>query len=307
MSERSHYVGIDWGSTNARALLFTPDDRLVEEREEPLGIKRVPAGGLPAAFAAFTSAWRERHGPIPVLLSGMIGSRQGWHEAPYLSCPVILTELHRSLVPVPGVTAATIVPGLSFTCAARSDVMRGEELQLLGLGERAAAFDWVCIPGTHSKWVRAEWPVVREFHTAMTGEMFAAIAEHTLFANLISPQGAAAGSFAAAAFEQGLDRSAAPHGVLNTLFGIRADVLLGRIATDEIRDLISGLLIGTEIRHILGQAPAKSRVAVLAARELQTRYLRALTFFNLAATAFAVSQITADGFVALMRRRRAGA
>lgn len=302
MNASGHFIGIDWGSTNARALLFAPDGRLVDERDEPLGIKHVPAGGHRAAFERLTAGWRELHGPIPALLSGMIGSRHGWREAPYAGCPVLLTELHRALVPAPGIDGVAIVPGLSLADG-RSDVMRGEELQLLGLGERATSFDWVCLPGTHSKWVRAEWPAVREFHTAMTGEIFAAVAEHTLFAKLI-PSSDSAPAFIPAAFDRGLERSASPHGLLNALFGIRADVLLGRVSDAEIADLLSGLLIGTEVRHILPHAPAKSRVALLAAPGLQPRYLRALAFFDLVATAFDVRQISAHGFVALMRARR---
>lgn len=300
VSDRGHFIGIDWGSTNARAMLFAPDGRLVDELDAPLGIIHVPADGHRAAFDRLTTAWRERHGPIPALLSGMIGSRHGWREAPYASCPVTLTELHRSLVPAPGVENVFLVPGLSLE-PGRSDVMRGEELQLLGLGERSAHFDWVCLPGTHSKWVRAEWPVVREFHTAMTGEIFAAIAEHTLFAKLIPPH-VAAPALVASAFDVGLERSASPHGLLHALFGIRADLLLGRVTAAEIADLLSGLLIGTEIRHLLPQAPAKSRVALLAAPALQPRYLRAFAFFGLTATAFDVRQVTAAGFVALMRQ-----
>jgi 2-dehydro-3-deoxygalactonokinase len=302
-----HFIGIDWGSTHARALLFAPDGRLVEERDEPLGIKHVPAGGHRAAFDQLTAAWRARHGPIPALLSGMIGSRHGWREVPYASCPVTLTELHRSLAPAPDIENVSLVPGLSLANG-RADVMRGEELQLLGLGERSTPFDWICLPGTHSKWVRAEWPVVREFHTAMTGEIFAAITAHTLFAKLLPPSDAApalvAAPFDVAAFESGLARSAAPHGVLNALFGIRADLLLGRVPDTQIADLLSGLLIGTEIRHVLPRTQARSRVAVLAASNLQPRYLHALAFFDLVATAFDVRQVSADGFTALMRERR---
>ncbi|MEO5960013.1 MAG: 2-dehydro-3-deoxygalactonokinase [Opitutaceae bacterium] len=291
-----HFIGLDWGSTNARALLFAPDGQIVAERDEPLGIKHVPPGGHRAAFDRLTAEWRERHGAIPALLSGMIGSRTGWREAPYVACPAKLTELHGSFVRAPEAENVFIVPGLSLS-GERADVMRGEELQLLGLGERGANFDWVCIPGTHSKWIRAEWPVVREFHTAMTGEIFAAVAQHTLFSTLIPP--AAGRGFSERAFDAGLERSAAPHGILNTLFGIRADLLLGRVAASEIADVISGLLIGTEVRHMLPSAPTKSQVALLAAPNLQPRYLQALAFFGFAATPFDVKQVTADGFVAL--------
>ncbi len=301
MIEDDHFIGIDWGSTNARALLFAPDGRVLEEHDAPLGIKHLAAGGHRAAFDRLTGEWRARHGPIPTLLSGMIGSRHGWLEVPFTRCPAVLTELHRALVPVPGVENVSLLPGLSLANPS-ADVMRGEELQLLGLGARAASFDWICLPGTHSKWVRAEWPAVREFHTAMTGEIFAVIAEHTLFEKLIPSD--APSALVASAFEAGLKRSSSPHGLLNALFRVRADVLLGHVPASDIADLISGLLVGTEIRHVLSLAGAKPRVALLAAPALQPRYLQALTFFELSATAFDVRQVTADGFVAMMRARR---
>lgn len=304
MSSKSgdgHFIGIDWGSTNARALLFAPDGRIVEERDAPLGIKHIPPGGHRTAFEQLTAGWREAHGLIPALLSGMIGSRHGWREVPFITCPSKLTDLHHAIVPAPEVENVALIPGLSVT-QGQADVMRGEELQLLGLGQAATRFDWVCIPGTHSKWIRADWPAVREFHTAMTGEVYAAVAEHTLFANLIPP---ASGPrpFVAAAFEAGLERSASPHGLLHALFGIRADVLLERLAAVEISDVISGLIIGTEIRHLLQQVPGKPRLALIAAASLQPRYQRALGYFDVAATAFDVKQVTADGFVAMMRSR----
>lgn len=301
-----HFIGIDWGSTNARALLFAPDGRIVDERDEPLGIKHVPEGGHRAAFAQLTSGWRKQHGPIPALLSGMIGSRHGWREVPFVPCPAKLTELHRELVPAPDVDGVSLVPGMSLA-GERCDVMRGEELQMLGLGETATAFDWVCIPGTHSKWVRAEWPMVREFHTAMTGEVFAAIAMCTLFAKLIPPRAAAKETPSALierAFDTGLERSAEPHGLLNVLFGIRAEVLLDQLAATEISDLISGLIIGTEVRHARARSSANARVAVLAAPGLQPRYLRALAAFGFKAKAFDVKQVSADGFVALRNAGR---
>ncbi len=301
MSDLGHFIGIDWGSTNARALLFASDGKILEERDEPLGIKHVSPGGHRAAFEKLTAGWRERHGPIPALLSGMIGSRTGWREAPYAAAPANLTELYHTLVPAPDVENVWIVPGVSLATT-RCDVMRGEELQLLGLGARAAEFDWVCIPGTHSKWIRAEWPFVREFHTAMTGETFAAIAEHTLFAQLIPPvkPGSVWGK---PAFQSGLERSAPPHGLLNSLFGIRADLLLGRIQATEVADLISGLVIGTEINHVRALTQVGSRVALLAAPGLQSRYECALAFFDFAPTAFDVRALNADGFRQLMRSR----
>src|SRR5207248_4853515 len=107
-------------------------------------------------------------------------------EAPYLACPASLDQLKRALTPVPGEENVFIVPGLKMA-GDRPDVLRGEELQVLGLGASVREFNCVCIPGTHAKWIVTDGEIVREFHTAMTGEIFAAILEHTLFVQLVPP------------------------------------------------------------------------------------------------------------------------
>src|ERR1044071_698135 len=166
-------------------MLFTAEGAVVESAHYPLGVKRVGRGEHRACFERMTSAWRQRHGPIPALLAGMIGSPTGWHEAPYVDCPASLREFHRSMVSIPDVDRVWVAPGIARR-GERNDVLRGEEIQLLGLPCTGCTSDFVCISGTHSKWIRLETDVVRDIHTAMTGEIFEAILEHTLFSLLVS-------------------------------------------------------------------------------------------------------------------------
>jgi 2-dehydro-3-deoxygalactonokinase len=294
-----HFIGIDWGSTNARAMLFTREGALLEQREFPLGIKNVAAGAHREALHRMTDAWRERFGPMPALLSGMIGSRHGWREAPYLSCPASLNDLAHHLVPIADEPDVLIVPGLKME-GDRPDVMRGEELQVLGLAATGAEVELVCIPGTHSKWILTSGNVLREFHTAMTGELFALTCEHTLLAPLI-PRETKTGEFRAAAFDNGLHRSAAPHGLLHALFELRAAVLLGRLAAEDLRDVISGLLISTEIRHVQTLSPGQHRVALLGAPAVSERYAQALRTFGFEPRTFNVQEVTARAFVTLFQ------
>jgi 2-dehydro-3-deoxygalactonokinase len=294
-----HFIGIDWGSTNARAMLFTRGGAVIEQREFPLGIKNVAAGAHRDAFQQMTAAWRERFGPIPALLSGMIGSRHGWREVPYLACPASLTDLAQHLVRAPDEPAVFIVPGLKMD-GERPDVMRGEELQVLGLAAMEAGAGLVCIPGTHSKWIVTDGMIVREFHTAMTGELFAVICEHTLLAPLI-PRAASPTTFHEAAFNDGLHRSATPHGLLHALFELRAAVLLGRLSAADLSDIISGLLIGTEIRRVQTSSPRERSVAVLGAPAVGKRYQHALRKFGYEVQAFDAQEVTARAFVTLFQ------
>jgi 2-dehydro-3-deoxygalactonokinase len=300
MTSPASWIGIDWGSTNARAVLFDRGGSVLESVEYPLGIKHVAAGGHRAAFEQMTGEWRKRHGALPAYLSGMIGSRHGWIETAYLPCPVTLAELATRLVPVPQTENVFIVPGVMMP-GPRPDVMRGEELQVLGLGRDAAGFDFVCIPGTHSKWIRTDGRVLSEFETAMTGEIFAAIGQHTLFAQLIPKSGTTPGT-QAAAFADGLDRSAAAHGLMHALFAIRAAVLMGQIAPPDVSDVLSGLLIGTEIRHVRPRLASRARVALIGTAALNARYATALQAFDIESTSFDSLEIAARGFAALVRR-----
>lgn len=294
--QAENFIGIDWGSTHARVLLFARDGTLLEHGDHPLGIKHVAHGQHREAFHRMAGAWRARLGPIPTFLSGMIGSRHGWHEVPYLACPVSVTDLSRHLFPVPQEENVFIVPGVKVETH-RADVMRGEEFQVLGLRALAPDCDLVCIPGTHSKWITLEGPVIRDFRTAMTGEVFAAVTEHTLFAQLIRPETGRA--FRATAFATGLERSAEPQGLLNVLFEFRAGLLLGRVAAEDLPDLISGLLIGTEIRHARASAPSARTIAVIGATGLGERYVHALRTFGFEPRAFDPRDIAVRGFVAL--------
>jgi 2-dehydro-3-deoxygalactonokinase len=227
----------------------------------------------------------------------MVGSRHGWREAPYLACPASLHDLARQLVPAPDEPEVFIVPGLKMT-GARADVMRGEELQVLGLGAADADHELICIPGTHAKWIVAERGIVRKFHTAMTGELYAAVTEHTLLAPLLPPA-LSVSPPRAAAFDTGLQRSAAAHGLLHALFELRAGTLLGSVAPEDLRDVISGLLIGTEVRHVQALFAGRQTVALLGAPAVSERYSRALGTFGFKTTPLDVSEISARGFVAV--------
>ena len=63
----------------------------------------------------------------------MIGSRQGWREAPYATCPAGADDIVQALARIDhaGRTIA-LVPGLSTENDAMPDVMRGEETQIFG-------------------------------------------------------------------------------------------------------------------------------------------------------------------------------
>lgn len=231
-------IAIDWGTTNRRVYLLDRDGALLDTIRDDCGVLAMAGRD----YAAEVAAIRARVGDLPVLCAGMVGSVRGWATVPYLPCPTDLSGLAAALHWVePGRTA--IVPGLSWTDGARGDVMRGEEVQLLGAvaAGLAPADALLCQPGTHAKWARMAGGAVAGFQTRMTGEMFALLRQHSLLAGMIDAPVADGPAFRAGVADAGDGR------LLERLFGVRASALLGLRAADDGAAYASGLLIGSDV------------------------------------------------------------
>lgn len=250
-------IGIDWGTTNLRAWRFDPAGAIAEAREAPFGIARLPPGGFDAAFAEVVGEWLA-DGETGVLIAGMAGSRQGWLEVPYLDCPAGAAEIAAAtaLLPIAPATVR-IIPGLRCRDAdGAPEVMRGEETALVALlariGDRAAT---ICLPGTHAKWARVAGGRIHGFATAMTGDAFAALSQHTILRHSCAPS--PTGVVPPPGFLAGIAQAKRGGGLLRQIFGIRARWLMGEMADAEGAGFLSGLLIGHDVAAALeaGVAP----------------------------------------------------
>jgi 2-dehydro-3-deoxygalactonokinase len=261
------FIAADWGTTNRRAYLIAPQGDCVAEFEDDKGILSVPEGGFQDAVAEI----RQRLGDKPLLLGGMVGSNRGWVEAPYVPCPAGLDEIAGALVwPEEGRTA--IVPGVALLDGLRSDVMRGEEVQLLGAHAAGMipADALVCHPGTHNKWARLEGGRIVRFTTVMTGELFNLLKERSILADLM-----AGPVHPGEAFGRGVERGLEGNGVTAELFKIRAAVLLGQAAAEDAPSYASGLLIGADLRVGLGFGTDEELV-IMGRPELTALYAEAV-------------------------------
>jgi 2-dehydro-3-deoxygalactonokinase len=240
------FIAVDWGTTNRRAYRIGADGAVADRFEDDQGILSVAPGGFPAAVAEI----RERLGDRPLLMAGMIGSNRGWIEAPYVPCPAGLVELAAALRWVEPERVA-IVPGLCFADGEAADVMRGEEVQLLGAyAEGLVPADaTICHPGTHNKWVRLADGRVARFRTVMTGEMFNLLREHSILGDLLGGE-----ARPGAAFDEGVRRGLEGAALTADLFSVRARVLLGKARREDAAAYASGLLIGADLRTGLASA-----------------------------------------------------
>jgi len=256
------FIAVDWGTTNRRAYRITSQGHCVAEFEDDRGVLSMSKG----EFAGAVAGIRDRLGDLPLLLAGMVGSRSGWVEAPYLACPAGLEELAANLTWIEDGGAA-IIPGLSIVGDSHADVMRGEEVQIFGAlaAGLIPADSFVCHPGTHNKWIRIEAGRIVDFRTVMTGELFNLLRERGVLADLIGDD-ASPGE----AFRAGVLRGLGDCTLTAELFTIRARVLLGQLERGDAGSYTSGLLIGADVR--LGLAFACVSQPIVMGRPELTRF-----------------------------------
>jgi len=285
----SAFIAVDWGTTNRRAYRIEHGAVAATSRDDR-GVKAMAGRDYEVEVATI----REQLGDLPILMAGMVGSTIGWREAPYVRAPAGLAALADALFAIDARTA--IVPGMSFDDGTRADVMRGEEVQLLGAvaAGLVPADALLCQPGTHCKWARMAGGDVAQFATAMTGELFALLGEHSILAAQLTGE-----IVLGPAFIEGVRRGA--RGDLATaLFGIRAESLLGMLDPSDAPGRTSGILIGADVA---AQIHAGDSVHILADRTLGALYASAVETLGGTATTVDSHAAFVAGIVAIQELR----
>ncbi|WP_322014239.1 2-dehydro-3-deoxygalactonokinase [Paraburkholderia sp. J12] len=242
------FISLDWGTSSLRAVLVSEEGAIIEARSAAGGVMSVKDRQFPASLNAICSDWIETFG-CPIVASGMIGSRQGWREAPYLDCPATPATAARALttLQISDRVDMHIIPGLR--CGSKTtmyDVMRGEETQIWGADVEP---DSVCVlPGTHSKWAFVdEQSRITRFATYMTGELYGLLTKHGILGRLMEFGVGDKGAFARGA-TLGLNN---PAQATHAIFAARTAGLMGEVPATGLPDYLSGILIGVEVASAL--------------------------------------------------------
>ena len=267
---KKHWIAIDWGTSNFRAFLMKEHECL-DQISAPCGLLHVPDRQFAAALKPLICRWLDEFPQLPVLMAGMVGSQQGWQEVPYVALPAGSRQLAQctASLETPWGSACRIVAGVSGKNEfGLPDVMRGEEIQLIGLAARhpgSQDSQYVILPGTHSKHAELHDGEIRQFSTFMTGEIYSVMLSHSLLGRDVPPAPEDEPAFALGVTHA----QRAPH-LSNALFSARTLRLNGVLAPDQVASYLSGLLIGAELHAV-----AHKQAWIVGSPALTERYTRA--------------------------------
>ena len=276
-------IAIDWGTSSLRGARFDAQGHKLDERPFARGILTVPAGEFPSVLEQCFGDWLQDRDALG-LLSGMVGSRQGWQEAIYCPCPAGFAELGEHLLWLQAGRMA-IVPGLSVQHSdglpanfpiAQHDVMRGEEVQIFGALSLTGLQDaTVVLPGTHSKWALVEGGRVMRFRSFMTGEVYALLSQQSILSRTLPPDA----PWHDNTFTQAVLLAQRTPSVLSSIFATRTLALFDTLPAEQHPSFLSGLLIGEELRAM--QIQNQGQVLLVGNAQLTARYQSALQALGL--------------------------
>ena len=272
------YIAVDWGTSSFRAYHVGAQGEVINQFADAEGILSVKDKAFEAVLESHIGDWDRS---LPVIASGMITSKQGWIEVPYVDCPASPKDLAKAIHIHKLANGRVIhfITGLHLkTPSGGHDVMRSEEVQVFGALDTGAQH--FITPGTHSKWIDVEGDKITNFATYITGETFALLRNHSILGRLMTADGDDE-----AAFRQGVEKAFAdPAGLLHSLFSVRALGLFDVLKGDQLSSYLSGLVIGTEVAHATMSVSRDHKYVVLASPNIGKRYERAIKMAGLDVT-----------------------
>ncbi|MEO0542303.1 MAG: 2-dehydro-3-deoxygalactonokinase [Pseudomonadota bacterium] len=276
---------VDWGTSNLRVWAVGPDGKVKSQANSDAGMRTLDRSAFPLKLDDILAQLSTGTEDVPIVMCGMVGSRQGWVEAPYQNVPASFDKLIGAAKRIDGLNGRDIriLPGLARINPDLPDVMRSEETQLLGLQAMGcfgstSGDHLVCMPGSHAKWAIADDVKVKDFHTAITGELIAAIISGTVlrhaFGNLTKlPDIDAGDDTFIAAVDHGLRN---PTGILNAIFATRPRTLLSDADVVQSAAWLSGSVIGHDVAAALHRWKKRPQMILLGGGKQGPLYQAAL-------------------------------
>lgn len=286
------WIAVDWGTSNLRVWSMQ-GSAMLQEAQSADGMGALERDGFEPVLSALIAPFSLPAGR-PIIACGMVGSRQGWVEAPYRTVPSTPLGVDFTVTEC-GTHPVHIISGLRQNTPA--DVMRGEETQIAGFLALNPGWEGViCLPGTHTKWAEVSAGEVISFQTFMSGEMFALLSTQSVLRHSVTSDGWDADAFLMAVN----DSMSKPERLAARLFSLRAGDLLDGADAATARAQLSGLLIGAELAaarpYWLGR-----QIAIIGAAAQSDVYATALKAQGVPATVTDTQRMTLAGLTAAYR------
>jgi len=288
---KAKWIAADWGTTHIRAWAIGEEDNVLAFRESNEGMKDLQQNQFEPVLLKLIESWLDDTKVTTVIACGMVGSKQGWVETPYLKTPCVPIDNQQLVIATTKDNRIKVnfVPGVMQNNLA--DIMRGEETQIAGFINKNTDFNGVvCLPGTHTKWVNVKEGQITSFKTFMTGELFGVISNHTLIRHSISIKG-----WNQAGFEAGIHEGFNnPGSIASDLFSLRAESIVNDLDRDQARSTLSGLLLGVELNGAQ-TFWENSNVIIIGSQLLSNNYLQGLKILGGQSQLFSLETATLSG------------
>ncbi|MSP53578.1 MAG: 2-dehydro-3-deoxygalactonokinase [Gammaproteobacteria bacterium] len=298
----ANFIAVDWGSSNFRAYVVDELGRVGQRTKAHQGIARVKDESFPKTTRRLLGKWFNKYPETPVIMSGMIGSRQGWQEVAYVSCPATIGSIAAGTEKIVNHTFERdiyIVPGLKLARGNDDfDIMRGEEIQAFGALQELPPADrhLICLPGTHTKWVEIRNGEIVNFKTFVTGEIFSLLARYSVLSSNMDGV-----TYYPEVFAKGLKMAMQSDDLLGDIFKVRIQALLGKLRPPEVSSYLSALLIGAEIKSAQKMFGDIKNIAVVAAPWLIEMYEQCLAPLNITVTGIKTDQASVNGLLQIFK------
>ncbi|WP_299184000.1 2-dehydro-3-deoxygalactonokinase [uncultured Aquimarina sp.] len=295
------FISCDWGTSNFRIrLIDSLSLKVLEEFKTEMGVNKLHKKYKSQSKVSQEQFYKDyllsqvglftqlRENEVLIVASGMITSAIGMIELPYAKVPVSFSceDLLVEFKPLEKNCKILLISGLKT----KNNVMRGEEIQAIGLIEYLPKHPEgiLILPGTHSKHINFKLDKINDFTTFMTGELFDVFSKHTILSNsikIVDWDSKFIGSFLEGV-KKGVNNNQ-----LSSFFSIRANHLLYDTSMEKNYYYLSGLLIGSELSYLKN---TQEKIYLATSGILHELYLLALTSFISADRVFCFEEEVID-------------
>jgi len=295
-------ISCDWGTSEFRLRLINLIEELIVKEivsangvlsiqnqwaadNKKISIKEFYLQFLLAQIKLLLAGNSENFENTPLLISGMASSSIGIEELSYAKIPFALdgentvSKFIKNSAEFP--YDLFLISGVST----QSDVMRGEETQMIGIAQIVKLMEFsedaICIfPGTHSKHIKISNGNIIDFKTYLTGEMFELLCYKSVLKGSVSKESnhKVMDKMNLQSFYKGINESQNNANLLNKLFSVRTNALFNLLSTEENYFYLSGLLIGYEISSLHQEMPCT--IVLCSGDNLFQLYRLAIEKFN---------------------------